>query len=279
MPLPIVLCADDYGLSPAVGEGIRVLASNGRLSAISCLTTTPHWRPEAILLRSLPSSSVSVGLHLNFTLGSPLGPMPQLTPDGRFPPLPFLLVKAFAKRLDGGEIAEEIDRQLARFKECFGRLPDFIDGHEHVHQLPGIRQCLLRAVTAMANRPWVRCTALSTADLWSHRTALPGACIISALGHGFRRLCRTHGFRSNAGFAGIRRFASEPPYAVLFQRFLARATAQTLIMCHPGLLEETNAGSPRHPSTARAEECAFLASDAVPEILRAHRIILTPTPF
>ena len=41
-----------------------------------------------------------------------------------------------------GSVAEEIRQQLDAFKNHYGRLPDFIDGHQHVHHLPQVREAL-----------------------------------------------------------------------------------------------------------------------------------------
>ena len=46
------------------------------------------------------------------------------------------------------EIAAEIGRQLDAFEDRLGRPPDFIDGHQHVHVLPGVRRGLLDAVAS-----------------------------------------------------------------------------------------------------------------------------------
>ena len=44
--LPMVLCADDYGLTPGISAGIRELLSMGRVSATSCLVLSPFWKAE-----------------------------------------------------------------------------------------------------------------------------------------------------------------------------------------------------------------------------------------
>ncbi len=41
----IWLCADDYGISPAVNAGIRELIVRGRLNATSVMMAAPHLRP------------------------------------------------------------------------------------------------------------------------------------------------------------------------------------------------------------------------------------------
>jgi predicted glycoside hydrolase/deacetylase ChbG (UPF0249 family) len=272
--IPIVLAADDFGLSPAIGVAIRRLIDLGRVSATSCLVTSPHWPGEAERLRSV-AGSVDIGLHLNLTFGRPLAAMPNLAPAGRFPPLSRLIVRALARRLDEDEIAAELERQIDRFAAECGRLPDFLDGHQHVHALPVIRRAVVRV---MARRlapfgAWLRYPALRPADIRRSPESAPAALAISFLASGFRRLGKRHGIPGNTAFRGVRRFTDEPPYAALFDRYLTRIQPGTLIACHPGVHEDETS-DPRHPSAAREEEYAFLASDAFAERLRCGQVRL-----
>jgi predicted glycoside hydrolase/deacetylase ChbG (UPF0249 family) len=43
----IVICADDYALSPGVSAGIRELLAAGRLNATSVMTIFPELEAEA----------------------------------------------------------------------------------------------------------------------------------------------------------------------------------------------------------------------------------------
>ena len=104
-----VLCADDFGLTDGVSRGIVELAAMRRLSATGAMTNMPGWRraaPDLKLLRG----RIDIGLHLNLTTGSPLGPMPNLAPSGGFPPLKELLPRALRRGLNGDEIAGEISK-------------------------------------------------------------------------------------------------------------------------------------------------------------------------
>ena len=65
------------GISRAIGE----LAAAQRLSATSVMVNSPHWPAAAPRLRA-HRGHLSIGLHLNLTLGTPVGPMPRLAPAG-----------------------------------------------------------------------------------------------------------------------------------------------------------------------------------------------------
>lgn len=129
----IVICADDFGMNPGVDEAVLQLAAQGRLSATSCMSGAPRFRADAA---ALAASGLQTGLHLNFT--EALGDA-----RGLYLPLSRLIALAYLRRLDGARLRAQIARQLDDFEDAMGRAPDFVDGHQHVHQLPQLRGALL----------------------------------------------------------------------------------------------------------------------------------------
>ncbi len=267
---PILICADDYGIAPGVSTAIRTLIAARRLSATSCMVVGDWWEEEAVRLAPF-KGSVDIGLHFTLTDLAPLGPMPGLAPAGRLPALRHLIRRALLGRLDAGEIARELERQIDRFVALMGCEPAFLDGHQHVHQFPKVRDAVVD-VFARRLQPagaWMRFPTVPAVDLLAHRIAFVRALAINALGLGFRRHCRTRGFPGNTGFRGVRRFANDAPYPQLMARFLKSLGRGSLIMCHPGIADAALAAIDP-VTTAREEEFAFLASDAFPALLRAH---------
>lgn len=229
---PIVLCADDYGLSPGVGRSIRTLIAEGRLTATSCMTLCPGWSDEAARLKPLDGLA-DIGLHLTLTDHPPLGPMPRLAPDGRLPPLGLLMRRAFAGGLDPREIAAELERQLDAFTVAYGRAPDHIDGHQHVHQLPVVREAV---VEALARRPgaYVRLCREPRRTILRRRVAVAKTLLISELGNGLAALAAAAGIPANARFRGVYDFGGAMPFPDLMERFLDAPEPRTLVMVHPG---------------------------------------------
>lgn len=268
----IVLIADDYGLTAGVSDAIVRLARDKRLSGTSVLVTEPCFGDEAQALAPL-RSGLAIGLHVNLTLGVPLGPMPSLAPEVRFPPLTKVIRRALRGALDVSEVEAEILRQVIRFEEGFGAPPDFIDGHQHVHALPGVRDALFRILRAR-NYP---CTPLlrNPADRLA-RIVLRGesrakALLIALLCKGFAAAAKAHGFQTNDGFSGVTVF--QPRQTA---RDFARAVRQMgpchLMMCHPGLADA--ALSRLDPVTDRRQvEYDYLAVDnaATPLLWQACR--------
>jgi chitin disaccharide deacetylase len=232
----VILCADDYAMTAGVSGGIEELAALDRLSATSALVTTPHWPAHA--RRLLPfRSRLAIGLHLNLTLGAPLGPMPDLAPAGELPGLQALLVKAFAGRVRHSEIVEEVERQLERFETELGYPPDVIDGHQHVHVLPGMRRAVVSALRqryAGRRRPLVRDPSDGPVAIVARGAAVTKSLAIAALAAGFGGLVRKSGFRTNHGFAGVSSFDERVPYSREFEKFFVRPGPRHLVMCHPG---------------------------------------------
>lgn len=230
---PIVLCADDYAIAPGVSRAILALIDEGRLSATSCLAVSPFWPEHANWLRPR-APRADIGLHLALTDLRPLGPMPRLAPQGRLPPLTRLLGIALTGGLDRDEIAGEVDRQIDRFTLAFGRPPDFIDGHLHVHQLPVVRDIVVDRLRGKLPSAYVRVCDEPLGAILRRGTAPARALVISLLGRGLRRRVDRLGIAANRRFAGVRNFDEERPYRELFRRFIADAPDGLLVMCHPG---------------------------------------------
>lgn len=273
-PLPaITLCADDYGLAPGVSDAILALIDLGRLQATGCMTGSPHWPHAAPLLRALEGKA-DIGVHLTLTDQRPLGHMPNLAPTGKLPSLPTLLKRAVTRTLDRAEIAAELERQLDSFEEHFGRAPDFLDGHHHVHQLPVIGEVVLDLwQRRMRGRGWVRSCVEPLPAILARGVDPFRAGIISGLGLGFRRRLEALGVPHNTSFRGVYDFSGRVPFATLFRRFTAAPGPRALMMVHPGKVDAALAAADSL-THQREVEFAFLASDACALDLAERRISL-----
>lgn len=230
----LILCADDFAYSPAISSAILSLAQAGKINAISCMAVTPGWAADARLLAEVPAH-VEIGLHLVLTGEVPRTPMPRFAPDGRMPDIDPLTRAAGRWRVPLDEIAIEISAQFTAFVAALRRPPAFVDGHQHAHALPGIRDLVLAETAARAPGAWVRdCTDRLGAML--HRPFVGKA--IGSVWHsrGLRRAAEALSLRTNLGFAGHYDFRRD--YAALFPRFLRQPGPMHLVMCHPGAGEK-----------------------------------------
>ena len=176
---------------------------------------------------------MEIGLHLNFT--------EDLGHNRILHPLPKLILLAYLRGLNRAALKWDIQRQFERFESVTGRMPDFVDGHQHVHQLPVIRDALLEVLNKRygARKPWLRATR--PPERWSS-ARLPlsvkfKAGLIASLGaSSLSRLARTHGYSQNRHLLGVYGFdMSATRYLRQMRIWLKHAEDGDVLMCHPSL--------------------------------------------
>ncbi|HEX2511873.1 MAG TPA: ChbG/HpnK family deacetylase [Xanthobacteraceae bacterium] len=274
-PRHIWLCADDYGIAPGVNGAIRDLIARGRINATSVMVMAPSFsRSEAEALAGLNEDEKRAAIGLHVTMTAPFMPMTSgYSPlrEGAFLPLEAMLLAAFLQRLNRDRLAKEIAAQIEAFVSAFGRTPDFVDGHQHVHLFPQVRDAFLSVVKEMAPQAWVRQCGRS---IPLRRRFDRKAMLLDVLSYSFRRRAGAKGMRTNSAFAGAYDFRREPDFAKLFPRFLHRLPPESVVMCHPGVVDDEL--KRLDPLTIQRErEYAYLGSDALPATLAAYRLALS----
>lgn len=259
LPPRLCVCVDDFGLHAGINAAALHLAARGRVHAVACQVGGPAWLSGAASLRRL--EGVDVGLHLDLTEC-------PLTLPAR--PLRHVILASLLHRLDEAALACEIGAQLDRFEADLGP-PDFVDGHQHVHQLPQVRDALLAALQQRGWRPWLRSTRRPGAAVadgfkpWLIERL--GACELA-------RLAAEAGLRQNRALLGVYDFQlARPGFAALLPRWLAAARDGDLLMCHPsrGVGAATDA-----LLAARKAEFDLLDSIRFDVLMRTHPLQLAP---
>ena len=270
----IWVCADDYGISTGVNSAIRDLVVRGRLNATSVMVVAPSFhRTDATALNVLAGPArIAIGLHL--TLTAPFAPLSSgYTPaqDGAFLPLGATLARSVLRRLGRAALEREITAQLRMFVHCFGRPPDFIDGHQHVQLFPQVREALLKIAKASAPQAWLRqCGRVGPRRI---RFAERKALLLDLLSGGFRRRACALGLRTNPAFAGAYEFQESADFPALFAGFLEGLPDGGVVMCHPGFVDaELRRLDPL--TTPREREYRFLADESFPSVLANHGVAL-----
>lgn len=267
-PRVLALCADDFGINPGVSRGIARLVQAGRLSAVSCLMTSRYWRESSALLQGFPDT-VDVGLHLNFTEGKPMSSRLAKV-WARFPSLHTLILRAHLDRLPRAEVRHEVHTQLKAFIAVHGGPPKFIDGHQHVHHLPVLRDLLLDMVEHVQPLPAVRNTGRVVGPGWAVKRAL----IERTGGRVLARQLEERVMPHNPVLLGAYDF-KRTDYRALMQRWLAALPPEGgLLFCHPG--ERCREGKSDPIAAARVRELAYLESDAFLQDLKAAGVRLGP---
>jgi chitin disaccharide deacetylase len=237
----IALCADDFGSFPGADAGILRLVELGRLGGVSCQVVGGAFAADAPALCA-SAASVDAGLHLD------------LAADREA--LAALVARSHARAVGRPYIRARIATQLDAFERALRRAPAFVDGHQHVHQLPVVRDALLDLLARRYGKPGP--LVRNTVPL---RARGAKALTVAALGgYGLRRELRARGVPHNPDFAGVYALDGRADYAALFRGWLASATDGTLLLCHPGAAA-ADPGDPIGP--ARAAELAYLSSPAL----------------
>jgi predicted glycoside hydrolase/deacetylase ChbG (UPF0249 family) len=255
----VIISADDYAMDGGVDAAILKLASLGSISATSAMVLSPRWAAAAEA--SQDAAPLSWGLHLDLT---------SAFADRRFagPGLLSLMVRAMTRCLDRAALRREADRQLSLFETGRKGAPDFVDGHQHVHHLPVIRDVLLEALQDRygggANRIGIR---ICKPRVWRGAKA---AIIAESGSLRLSQLARTLGHPVNSDFAGVYDFSAGANLAAYWRGWAQRLAGQLpLIMCHVAV--QSGEGSVGDPiREARFKEFNFLASGEFQSLCRQY---------
>lgn len=246
----LVLCADDFGQSAAISAGIIELIAKQRLSATSVMSESPYW-PAAAQELARVQQFADIGLHLNLTHAFPAASQARS--------LGYWLIMSNLRLLSRSRLADLFIRQIDAFTRELGRLPDFIDGHQHVHAFPIIRSALTDAIAARwptgEAGPWLRTPErlIDGGDTPVKALVLRAACF------GFARHALQHGWRVTPRFGGVYSLQPDAGFDDKMRHWLRSAPDGTLLMCHPGLAA-ADLDDPIH--AAREREYHYLVSPA-----------------
>jgi len=238
---PFTLCADDYAQSPAINRAILALVEMGCLDAASCLALSPTWRTDARSL--LAAGKVSAGLHFNLT--HPFGQPARKVST--------LLAAAVLGKIDARMVRAAFEMQWNKFVDAMGCLPRFVDGHQHVHTFPIIRDIVIGYVSEVHPLCHIR-------TLQPSPGLPPGPFkqrLLEYLSKPMASRLEDAGLPTNRCFAGFRSYNSKGDFRRSFVRWINAGGDPPLIMCHPGMPSD-DASDPIRRS--RPEEFRYLAS-------------------
>ncbi len=222
----VFINADDYAESAEIDAAVIDLAKRHIIHGTSALVLSPHWPDSAKKLNDLP---IQVGLHLDLTSRF----------NGLFHgsnALSHLITRAYLRSLNPKKLEATIELQWDRFTEFSGKAPDFIDGHQHVHQLPVVREALFAVIR---KKNWGRQPHQWIRICHSARWRGFKAGLISLLGaNKTRHMAKQHGIRTNTDFAGVYNFDANSQLANLWQSWLSGLQGTPVIMCHIAIEQE-----------------------------------------
>jgi predicted glycoside hydrolase/deacetylase ChbG (UPF0249 family) len=142
----LIVNADDLGWTEGVNRGIVEAHRKGLVTSTSLLANGRAFASALEVARNNPE--LGVGVHLNLSDGPPTAPADEVPglvneagdleggPQG-------ILLKIASRSLRVEEVEREWDAQITKIREA-GIHPTHLDGHKHVHMLPGLFESALR---------------------------------------------------------------------------------------------------------------------------------------
>lgn len=154
----LIVNADDFNLTRGTARGILEAHRTGIVSSTSVFANLNFEHGQCDELRKV--KMIGVGVHLNVTLGRPLA-QPKLirslvTRNGVFKKQ-----SEFRRsKINAEDCFLEFELQLLNFRAIFGRDPDHLNTHHHLHELPEVA-CAVAALSRKYKIPTRRSNALS----------------------------------------------------------------------------------------------------------------------
>ncbi len=210
---------------------------------------------------ALAELAIQTGLHLNLT---------EQQPGSRFcRPLTGLIRQCYLRRVDRSMIQDEIEEQCDGFERLLGKRPDYVDGHQHVHQLPVVREVLLQVLQRRYGPalPWLRSTR-APRDIRLLRDGFKATLIETLGARPLQRAAKKAGFQTSRHLLGVYDFSGDKrQYLDRLDTWISMASPADVLVCHPA--SGVNAGDPL--GHQREVEFAALADRSLTALLAKHR--------
>jgi predicted glycoside hydrolase/deacetylase ChbG (UPF0249 family) len=266
----LIVNADDFGYFEGVSRGIIDAAEQRVVTATGVMANGPVLHRWIHRLQAIPT--LSVGVHLNATLGRPItAQMHQALAanHGEFPSAGTLAKSVLLGRLPVSTLITEWRAQIQHCLDA-GLTLSFVNSHEHVHMLPA----LYSRVRALAAEFGIRHVRAPSPE-WGHATTSGG-------------WLRNSVFAISQGCAALLARSNEPrliglaPSGRLDTAYcrwrLSRLTkgGRYELMCHPGWNDAEARQNPKLGAYHDWEgELSALSSDDFTRLLRENQIVLT----
>ena len=286
----LIVNADDLGWSEGVNRGIAEAHRHGIVTSTSVLANGAAFVLAVELARTTPG--LGVGVHLNLSDGPPAAEPETVTSllsdSGEFAGSPESLLLRIARRsVDLGEVEREWDAQISKVREA-GISPTHLDGHKHVHMLPGLFEIALR----LAKRHEIPAVRVAHEES-SLRTALAAGRYQNAgivikqgvqarglklLAPDAREMAERAGIATADYFCGIAQ-TGELTREGLERLLRALPEGTTELMVHPGYLDDALKKSPTRLRESREEELRILTDTGVRNLVASEGIRLIDYGF
>lgn len=126
----LIISADDFGISPKANRNILELAGQKKIDRVAVIADGDM---EAEEIQKLLAFGVKLDIHLDSVEQISHG---ELTKQNNWRRLLLFLAKYCTGKLSAEKMEKSWIRQIEKFKEKFGRYPDGLNSHQHIHYFP-----------------------------------------------------------------------------------------------------------------------------------------------
>ncbi len=281
--------ADDLGWTAGVNRGIAEAHRNGIVTSASLLANGGAFAEAVELARD--TGGLGVGVHLNLNDGPPVAPresVPSLVNEaGEFEGGPDgLLLKIATRGLSMREVEIEWGAQISKARDA-GIEPTHLDGHKHVHMLPGLFEIALRlakrygigAIRVSHEASSLR-AALSTGERRAAVVLKQGvqARGLKLLARDARKQAERAGVSTADYFCGIAQTGELTKEGVArLLRSLPEGTTE--LMCHPGYADDALRKTSTRLQSSRQKEVEILTDKEIRNLVASQGIRLIDYAF
>ncbi len=286
----LIVSADDLGWTEGVNHGIAEAFRNGIVTSTSLLANGAAFAGGVEIARGAPG--LGVGVHLNLSDGAPLAERETVTSllndNGEFAGgAESLLLRRARRELLLDEVEREWDAQIQKVRDA-GMEPTHLDGHRHVHMLPGLFEIALR----LAKRHGIGAIRVSLEDS-NLRAALASgsrrnAGVVMKQGvqaRGLKLLARdAREQAARAGLATADYFCGIAQTGELTREGLGRLLTvlpegTTELMCHPGYVDAALKKTATRLQESRQAELEILTDAGIRKLVASQGIRLIDYAF
>ncbi len=289
MPRNLIVNADDLGWTAGVNRGVAEAHRNGIVTSASLLANGAAFAEAVELARK--TRGLGVGVHLNLSDGPPTAAreaVPTLVNASReFEGGPdSLLLKIATRGLSMREVEMEWEAQISKVRGA-GVEPTHLDGHKHVHMLPGLFEIALRlakrhgigAIRVSHEASGLR-AALSTGKVRAAVVLKQGvqARGLKLLARDAREQADRAGVSTADYFCGIAQTGELTKEGVArLLRSLPEGTTE--LMCHPGYADEALRKTATRLQGSREKEVEILTDTEIRNLVASQGIRLIDYGF
>lgn len=145
----LLITLDDFGISAQANHRILELAQTGIINRVAVMSQ--GLLPETAI-QQLLTAPVALDIHLE--TNNPFRSERKLK-DGTFNRVFLFFLAYFSGKNSVKQVAQQWEVQIQKFYSLFGRYPDGLNSHEHVHFFPPYFTVLLQLATKY-DIPYIR---------------------------------------------------------------------------------------------------------------------------